>query len=107
MRIRISKWIIFKDSLFLLFYPFLAFDVFLFYDDSTNVLKTALAIWLAIFAVAMVFYLHVRRTSQERIIALQVAEIAFFSFEVLFFVGNLFLGSFFLFLIYTGNQFLI
>jgi hypothetical protein len=107
MRFRISKWVIFKDSLFLLFYPFMVFDIFLFYDEGIEALRTSLAIWSVIFSVALVFYLYERRASGRSIVPMQLAEVAFFSFEILFFVGNFFLGGLFTFLLYTGNRFII
>ena len=103
---KITKWIIFEDSLFILFYPFLAFDIFLFYDD-TAVLGTAAALWLFFFFIALVFYFYDRIKTGGKVMLSQLAEILFFSFEVLFFVGNFFLAGMFLMIMYAGNPYLI
>jgi hypothetical protein len=104
---KISKWIIFKEALFVLFYPFLAFDIFLFYDDGANDFQIVGALWILIFAVAIIFYVYQRKKTKEKILISHIAELFFFSFEVLFFVANVFLVGLFLYVVYTGNQFLI
>ena len=107
MKMKITKWIIFEDSLFILFYPFLAFDIFLFYDEGCGIIRPIATAWLIFFAIALVCYVH-DRMKCRRIPALkEIVEIAFFSFEVLFFAGNFFLAGMFLMIMYAGNPYLI
>lgn len=104
---KITKWIIFEDSLFVLFYPFLAFDIFLFYDEGAGIIRPIVTIWLVLFAVALVCYACDRMKCRRLPSFKELAEIAFFSFEVMFFAGNFFLGGMFLMIMYAGNPYLI
>jgi hypothetical protein len=105
---KITKWIIFKDSLFVLFYPFLAFDIFLFYDDGANDFLLVGALWLFLFLIALVFYVIQKRRTREPMTAGRVGELFFLAFEVLFFVGNAFLVGLFAYIVLSNHhQFLI
>lgn len=106
-KLKISKWIIFEDSLFLLFYPFLIFDIFVFYDDGANDFLLIGVLWLLIFAVALLFYLIQRWRARGEVRPLEVAELLFFSFEVLFFTANAFMIGLFAYIVLTNRPYLI
>jgi uncharacterized membrane protein YbhN (UPF0104 family) len=106
MKMQISKWSIFKGFLFILFFPFLAFDIFLFYDDGAGDFETIGRLWLITFLISLIFYLYKRRLTTEKAMLRKMAELVFFSFAVLFFIANFFLVGLFLLIMHTNNQFL-
>lgn len=98
---------IINNLLFMLFFPLLAFDVFLFYDDGVGDLVLLGKLWLVNFFLMLLFCFYRHEISLKNITIARLIEVAYSSFAVLFFVVNFFLIGMFTMMIYTRNEFLI
>lgn len=103
----ICKRDIFRVLLFILFFPLLGFDIFLFHDDGAGDFGLIGKLWLITFLISFIYYLYKQKITTEKSLLYHMIELIFVSFVVLFFVANLFLVGMFVWIANTSNQFLI
>jgi len=85
-----------KGVLELLWVPFLAFDVFLFYDDSTMDLWFAASLWAVFLAASLFIYFYRQHRACECVRLGGLVEAMFVSFAAMFYTVNFFLLALFL-----------
>lgn len=102
-----NKGKILKDVLEILWVPFLAFDIFLFYDDSIMDLWYAASLWSVFFAAALLVYFHRQYRACARLRLGGVIEAAFVAFATMFYVVNFVLLGLFLYIADASNNLLI
>lgn len=107
MEINTSKQVVFEIILTILFFPLLAFDIFLFYDDGASDFALAGKLWLITFLMLSILYLYRQKKTGQQIQVRQITEMIPLSFIVLFFAVNFILIGLFLLIIHGSNQFLI
>lgn len=98
---------IINNLLFILFFPLLAFDVFLFCDDGAGDFELVGKLWLVTFFLVLLFRFYRREISLRDITVSRMIELAYSSFAILFFVVNFFLIGMFAMMVYTRNELLI